>query len=391
MDDAVSQDVAWQPANPVEAALQDALDDGDHERYLAVLAESTLLVPVVAAADDPVAEPVLATMQLADGAVVVPAYTSPEALARPEAERLTEQQLAIPFGQLAARWPDPRWVLAVNAGLPVATHVFGAELPAVVVSAFAPANDVERELAAAQSPGDVLAALAGAELHLPVTSEIAGDVQLGDPEFPWWRGSSGVDDAPTVVPVFTSVRRLRGQLGMVGLAPESVVVDLFALSESWPGPRWALVVNPGAPFAVTFTGEQVRRLAERLPAALSAGVVLQVAVPDELVPAYLSEGYGKVGGTVHLRPAEPVTPAQLYRAVGLLRPGSPFSAADQSVHVVRWWPEHEDALRWVREARPRTESVQLPAGAQLVELRTGGEERLLATYHPDHHAWIPAD
>jgi hypothetical protein len=390
MKKAVVEDVPWQPANQVEVALQRALADGDQERYLAVLAESTLLVPVVAANGDPSAEPVLATMRLADGAVVVPAYTSPEALARPEAERLTEHQLAIPFAQLAVRWPDPQWVLAVDAGLPVATHVFGAELPVVVMSAFAPVNDVERELAAAQSAGDVLAALASADLHLPVATEIAGAVRPGDPEFPWWHGVSGADDMPPMVPVFTSVERLRGQLGQVGPAPGSLVVGLLALSGSWPDPEWTLVVNPGAPFAVTFAGDQVRRLAERLAGALATRVVLQVAVPAELVPAYLSEGYGKVDGVVHLCPPDPVPPEQLYREVGLLRPGSPLPASDQPAHVLRWRPEPEEAVRWVRDATPRTGSVQLPAGAQLVELRTRGEERLVATYHPDHHVWTPA-
>lgn len=247
-------DEPWQPANPVESALRDALEAGDEGQYLAVLAEAVLLVPVVP--EESAERPVLGVMRLDDGAEVVPAYTSAEAMEAPEAERLTERHIAIPFAELAARWPSPRYALAVDPGLPVAAHLSGAELSVLVGSVFAPVNEVERRLAATREPADRLAALASADLHLPVRAGTAGQLDLRDPAFPWWRGWSGTDDVPAV-PVFTSPERLRGCLGPAESAPESVVVDLSALAAAWPDPRWFLTVNPTAPYAVTVTGDHL--------------------------------------------------------------------------------------------------------------------------------------
>jgi hypothetical protein len=379
MDDTVVGSGPWQPANEVEAALRDALAAGDEQRYLAVLAEAVLLVPAVA--QEGANQPALATMLLDDGATVVPAFTSPEAMAGVP----SEHQLAVSFAELVAGWPDPAYLLAIDPGLPVAAHLSGVELPVLVGSVFAPVNDLERELAAAREPADVLTALAVAELHLPVRPDVAGARDPRDPSFPWWRGRSGCDEA-AAVPVFTSPERLWSCLGLVRPAPEVVVVDLSTLAAGWPSPQWPLAVNPTSPWSVTLPGEQVRRL----PEALSA-VTLQVVVPPELVPAYLEQGYGEVSGMVHPCPTGPVEIAGLYRALGLLRPGSPYSAADESAHVVRWRPDRTVGAQWIRDARPRTGTVRLPAGAQLLELRSGGTERLVATYYPDRHEWTPAD
>lgn len=250
----------WQPANPAEAALAGALAAGDQDRYCAVLAESVLLVPVV---DGPDGEPpVLASMELPEGSVVVPAYTSPEGLARPEAEPLTDYRLPIPFAHLAAGWPDPDWLLAVNPGLPIAVYLSGVDLTATVALVFAPTNRVERELAEARQPTDVLVALATAELHLPVREPVSFPPDLGDAGFPWWREETPAPDRP-VVPVFTSGHRLRGCLAVAYPEVASVAVGLPPLVQHWPDPGWSLAVNPGSPYAVTFLGEQVRKLAER--------------------------------------------------------------------------------------------------------------------------------
>jgi hypothetical protein len=241
----------WIPANPVEEALRDALARGDEQRYLAVLAESMLLVSVLV--EEGADRPSLGTMRLEDGAEVVPAYTSPEAMSRPEAEVLTEQQLAMPFAELVAHWPGPAYALAVNPGLPIAAHVAGAELPMLVGTVFTPVNELERRIAAAHGPADVLSALMTGELLLPVS----GTTDLRDPSFEWWRGLSGVDDF-TAVPVFTSPERLHGCLGLV--KPDRILVDLPTLASVWPGPQWLLSVNPTSPYSVTFTGEQLQRL-----------------------------------------------------------------------------------------------------------------------------------
>lgn len=385
----------WEPANDIEVALRDAARDSDTLRYRTVLAEAVVLVPVQAPTGeddrDGVQAPALVHTELPDGSVVIPAFTSPEALRHPDARVIAEQQASVPVAELTAAWPDPAWLLAVNPGLPIAGHLSGAELPALMASVFEPVNDAERVLAAPTGWDDVVAALATCDLHLPVPATAGGGdlPDLTAPAFPWWCGTTGApvpDGTPTVVPVFTSPERLRGRLGTVR-RPRSVVVDLLALAAAWPDPRWILTVNPGAPFVVSFLPEQLRVLAERLPDLLAAEVDLQVPIPHELVASYLDQGYGKAAGVVHLRPSGPVPVRDLYAELGLLRPGSPFSVGDESVHVIRWRPEREVGARWVREPAPRTETVQLPHGAQLVELRGDGDERLVATYHPDRHCW----
>lgn len=252
----------WRPANPVEAALAGALAAGDQDRYGAILAETVLLVPVLPEPDG--APPALASMELPDGSVAVPAYTSPESLAHPDAEPLTGRRLPIRFAHLAAGWPDPTWLLAVNAGLPIATHLSGVDMTALVTLAFAPTNQAERELSRARHPAEVLGALGAARLHLPVRASVTGPPDLGDPGFPWWREEPPEPDRP-VVPVYTSRRRLHRSLALAYPELASVIVDLPALVRHWPDRRWSLAVNPGAPYAVTFLGEQVRRLADQLP------------------------------------------------------------------------------------------------------------------------------
>jgi SseB protein N-terminal domain len=184
-----------------------------------------------------------------DGATVVAAYTSPAPLAGAKA-------VTLPFAQLAAEWPDPRWTLAIGPGTPVAAYVAGADLPAVLASVFAPANASEEALAAARGD-DAVAVLRAADLHLPLAPGGSPSRDLGDPEFPWWRVTGGGE---TVVPAFTSERRMRGWLGAEHPDADFVVVELALLARAWPDAQWALAVNPGTPLAVAVAGATVRRL-----------------------------------------------------------------------------------------------------------------------------------
>jgi hypothetical protein len=262
----------WRPANAAERALLAALERGDQDRFCQLLAELVLLVPVVGGAGPETgpaagaperepAEPRLATMQLADGALVVPAYTSPEGLADPAAELLTGQHAAIPCATLARRWPDPAWVLAVNPGLPVAAHFLGAELRALVAMVFAPVNQTERALGVARDRGEALAALRTAELYLPVALGDPGSRPLADPDFPWWGGRPGTDRRARLVPVFTSPERLRGHLGVAHPEVEIRTVSLPELAAAWPDLDWPLTVNPGSPYPVRIAGAQLQRFA----------------------------------------------------------------------------------------------------------------------------------
>jgi hypothetical protein len=115
------------------------------------------------------------------------------------------------------------------------------------------------------------------------------------------------------------------------------------------------------------------------------------------------------------------TPAELYAALGLGYPNSPFAADDAEVYVLRWpayrpslyripyGGQNETAMRamegWVIERAPfrgngfapgdtsdviaefKVDSARLPHGAQLWRIKAGGDEELVATLDSDAPMW----
>lgn len=120
----------YQPADDDETAMRQALRAGDQAEYLRLLARSMLLVPVspvVAAGGAPLVWP---TAEI-EGRTSLLAYTSAAAMASSTGgAALTFRK--VPFGELAAGWPNPEWWLAVNPGLPIESL-----LPATAVAALA--------------------------------------------------------------------------------------------------------------------------------------------------------------------------------------------------------------------------------------------------------------
>ncbi|MFD0902994.1 SseB family protein, partial [Actinomadura sediminis] len=103
----------------LETALADARERGDQRGYLELLARATLYLP--APGDAGAADPQYATAQFGDGTFIL-AFTSPEAMERSlqgQAVHHREASLA----RLARHWPNPRWQLAVNPGLPSASYL----------------------------------------------------------------------------------------------------------------------------------------------------------------------------------------------------------------------------------------------------------------------------
>jgi len=119
------------------------------------------------------------------------------------------------------------------------------------------------------------------------------------------------------------------------------------------------------------------------------------------------------------------TPARLVRGLGLVWEGSPFSAADEAIHVIRW-PAVRPALfrrplggidewsmgiipgGWVIEKAPfhgsgyasgegpaipefKVDSVRLPHGAELWRIDRSGKETLVAVYDADLRRWTRRD
>jgi hypothetical protein len=116
---------AWEPVSEVEHRMQGVLQSGDQEAYFRLLAQAELLVPVSPEQVDEVlanhAQPAWPTSE-ADGRTHVLAYTSPEAMRACLGPRF-QHFMKLKFGDIAGAWPDNRWWLAVDAGLPIQGHL----------------------------------------------------------------------------------------------------------------------------------------------------------------------------------------------------------------------------------------------------------------------------
>ncbi|WP_119727830.1 TY-Chap domain-containing protein [Thermomonospora amylolytica] len=126
---------------------------------------------------------------------------------------------------------------------------------------------------------------------------------------------------------------------------------------------------------------------------LRDGEVVQKVVRPDHVAHYLDGGYDWVAGAVNrLQDVSGLrTPEQVVRALGLERPGSPFSAGDDEVHVIRWpliRPALVRAVPGTVVPTFRIGSRRLPHGAEMFRLDRAGTETFLAVYDADLRAWL---
>jgi hypothetical protein len=309
---------------------------------------------------------------------------------------------------------------------------------------------LEDALAAARQRGDqdgYLALLARSFLCLPSPTDPTYDDGAGNQ----YATAEFGDD--TFVLAFTSPeamdRSLRGQ------AVHHRQAYLPELAANWPHPDWQLAVNPGLPSAAYLDAaslprsmEQVepaepveptrvappveaqvpspRESAEREPAPAIQDAVMQKVITPEHVAHYLEGGYDLVSGYVHLlRDVRDLdTPPKLVRRLGLVHKETPFEAADEAVHVIRW-PAHKPALfrrplggidewsmetvpgGWVIEKAPfpgsgyapgdgpeipefKIDSQRLPHGAEMYRIARTGQETLIGGYDADLRRWLLA-
>ncbi|MEU4593244.1 SseB family protein [Micromonospora aurantiaca (nom. illeg.)] len=314
---------------------------------------------------------------------------------------------------------------------------------------FVPANDVEEDLLAAAGSGSTdgfLTTLLLARVLLPVAPDSATGSRPGDPGFVWHADQV---DGGRCVSVYTSPERLaehtEGQI-------ETVRVKFVQLIRRWPDVAWSFRVNPGSPVGATYPGEQVLALAnwaaevglgdDPEPAAApqpaerqrpeaptttaDRPVTMQKAIAASQLAYYLERGYDRVSGFVH-RAGELAhlrTPAELYRALGLGHPGSPFSPDDDEIYLLRWpayrpslyripyGGPNEAAMRamegWVIERSPfrgngfapgessdviaefKVDSARLPHGAELWRVGADGDSKLVAVLDTDELLWRKA-
>jgi hypothetical protein len=301
---------------------------------------------------------------------------------------------------------------------------------------------VESSLLKAAEEGSTdtfLSTLLLAKVLVPLPPGARDNIRPGDPTFLW--RTETVDDQAYVV-LFTSPERM---VEFFAGPVNSVEVKFIQLIKAWPGVSWSFAVNPGSPVGAKLPGAQIVALAswaaevglgvdaneEPAPAPAPPSpvregqkhTVMQKAVPAGKVDIYLERGYDRVCGFVHRanEVAHLRTPAELYAALGLGYPGSPFGVDDDTVYVLRWpayrpslyripyGGQTETAMRamegWVIERGPfrgngfapgesadviaefKVDSVRLPHGAQLWRLAADATEELVAVLDADAPTW----
>ena len=311
---------------------------------------------------------------------------------------------------------------------------------------FTPANNVETELLAAAGDGQTdhfLSTLLLAKVLIPIPPKAPAGVRPGEPGFAWRREQ--VEGQPYMV-VFTSTERMTEYLGAETDVVEAKFVQLIS---AWPDESWSFAVNPGTPVGATLPGVQIKALAvwaaevgltdqpaveEGQPEMPVAGtepepaqrpVVMQKAISAAQVRYYLDRGYDRVSGFVQ-RASEVehlTTPGQLYEALGLGYPQSPFTHDADEIYLLRWTAYRPDLYRipfggrdetsmramqgWVIERGPfrgngfapgetndviaefKVDSARLPHGAQMWRMRRGRKETLVAMLDADGPRWRP--
>ncbi|GAA4073145.1 SseB family protein [Actinomadura miaoliensis] len=365
--------------------------------------------------------------------------------------------------QAARTGPDGGVLTLPELGIPPAP-VEGGEVAAPVDVEPSPAGggasaDVDKALADARERGDqdaYLRLLSGATLYLPDpgSSEAPGG---GDGRhYATARFGEG-----TFVLAFTSPEAMDTSLR--GQAVHHRTSSLAELARHWPHPDWQLAVNPGLPSAAYLDAPAL--LPQRpgdaeqgagqgagqgnAPTARKAAVqsaanggeaartpkhekatdttVMQKVVRPDHVAHYVEGGYDLVAGYVHrLQDVRELnTPSRLVHGLGLAWDGSPFSAGDEEIHVIRWQAVRPALYRrplggidewsmsiipggWVIEKAPfhgsgyasgdgpaipefKVDSLRLPHGAEIWRLGRSGGETLVAAYDADQRRWTRRD
>lgn len=277
----------------------DALRSGDGQRYAELVLSGPLYLPKLPDRDSEQWWELVQQLTLPNENVLV--FTSTEAMSSvlgPYAlgHRRTD------FASLARRWPNPKWLLALNPGLPiglVAPHaaLYGlangeASLTPVseVQSDFeagadeairliclrglgaedkpaypgSPVNELERALTdavAGQDGEGFLDALLGAEVVVPLTEPVTDPTALDESNFPWHT----IGEEFPVIPVFSST----AVLDHVAVAlPHRIQLPFLSVLANWPDEKHVLCFNPGAQTELVLFGDTVLRLVAELADSL---------------------------------------------------------------------------------------------------------------------------
>jgi len=274
---------SWRPANEAELIMYHALLRRDSERFFRTVVDAPLYLAAVA---EPVRQ--LVTWEGRARRHVL-AFTSPEWMARVVGTE-ADTVLKVDYPLMSRDWPDPDWWLALNPALPIqatlpVTDVGPAADGELEVAmppyppalglllraeenpfADAPADETEEQLARLIAAGNtalVLDLLTLTDVLLPTLRPVHEQPPaLDDPYFPWAAMPlvRGLPVDGEAVGVFTSEQRLAD--ATPGTSVPTVRVPLLDLAAAWPGPEYALLVNPHTSLEVRLPGEQVPALIE---------------------------------------------------------------------------------------------------------------------------------
>ena len=479
----ITPEATFAPLDEEERNLFDAASRGDRKEFLrTLLGVRQIWVPVVEGGDLMLAPGRPGFQWYVDdssGRPFVPLYTGP---GRMRDAMGGHPFVLSDLAKVLRYWPDPSLELVINGGTPIGASVPGdrvtamatqvdADIAARLATDFPAQSDAERQMFDVRNdPEMIVKVLMDTTVFLPVWSRTPPAIQTrpGDPAFPW--SAVPVRGRPSVL-AFTSFDWMKAAVGTTGF-----VMPTFAeLVAGWPEHGWSVSVNPGTPIELILSGEQIRALAASavlrpaqdlppppvpeggppspmpvrpefeaptaaasLPSARTPDegrsaaaepppgpwAIMQKVVPHDQVAWYLEQAYDRVAGFVH-RVQDVVdlnTPKLLLESLGLLREGSPFTADDATVHVIRWpayrsglyripfGGQSEDALRlwgdagWVVEPAPfggdgfapgsagsireyKVDSMRLPHGSEMYAIGGDASERFVARYDADRLTW----
>jgi SseB protein N-terminal domain len=263
----------WQPANPTERAMAEAMSAGDGAAYFREVESAELLLPAFTTDGNGGGQRFVTRDILGDTYLLV--YTSVEGLAS-QLRGLADGYRTTSYEELSRGWPVPQWRLAINHGLPIDAYMSidavadaargelavptGDELLASAAADHARAgmtpDEIDAALVAAARRGDVdeyIETLMSVPVLIPTAAEVDGPADILEPEFPWRAVNTGTEP---VIEVFTSDAAL--QVAYPGLVPYVTVAAAIAVAAMPEG--HGLVVNAGSRYGLTVSSAQLPAL-----------------------------------------------------------------------------------------------------------------------------------
>jgi hypothetical protein len=124
-----AEDLEFKPANPTEASLLNAADDGNTDSYLSTLLLAKVLVPGRGGPDRLLAEPSTWRTEEIDNVPYLSVFTSRERLV--DHVGADVEAAWVKFAKLIRIWPDEALSFAVNPGTPVGATLPGSQIVAL--------------------------------------------------------------------------------------------------------------------------------------------------------------------------------------------------------------------------------------------------------------------